>query len=214
MTGHDTATRARRRLRTALLGVDRLAARDVLHENGRTSFESIDQLIVPTLEGIGLGWEEGSVSLSQVYMASRIAEELVEELLPADAVADRAAPRVGITALEDYHLLGLRIVYAALRASGVAVINYGRATVEEAVENSRRDGLRVLLVSVLMLPAALRIRDLMDALAREEAPPSVIAGGAPFRFDAQLRDEVGVDLVGDSATDAVALVRQALGGAP
>jgi methanogenic corrinoid protein MtbC1 len=199
-------------LRNALLALDRVRAREIVLDGGQSAFDRIEGLVVPTLEEIGLGWEDGSVSLSQVYMASRITEELVDELLPPGLAVRVDQPPIGIIALEDHHLLGLRIVHSALRASGLDVINYGQGTVAQATEHARRDGLRVLLVSVLMLPAALRIHELMSVFSGWESPPIVIAGGAPFRFDERLPGEVGVELVGHSASDAIALVNRALGG--
>jgi|ETNmetMinimDraft_30_1059905.scaffolds.fasta_scaffold09120_3 methanogenic corrinoid protein MtbC1 len=204
----------RRRLREALLAIDRVSARELVVEDVGSTFDRIEGLVVPTLEEIGLRWEEGSVSLSQVYMASRIAEELVEELLPHGRAVDVDQPPIGFIALEDHHLLGLRIVHSALRASGLDVKNYGQGSLAQAAEHARNDGLRVLLVSVLMLPAALRIRELMTVFSGWESPPAVIAGGAPFRFDERLPGEVGVELVGHSASDAIALVHRALGATP
>ena len=47
----------------------------------------VDKVVVPALENIGQGWEEGRVSLSQVYMAGRICEGAMGEILPADRPA-------------------------------------------------------------------------------------------------------------------------------
>jgi methanogenic corrinoid protein MtbC1 len=212
MTGEPSDREPRRRLRDALLAIDRVAAREIVLDNGQATFGRIENLVVPTLEEIGLGWEQGNVSLSQVYMASRIAEQLIDELLAPGAATSLDQPPIGIIALEDHHLLGLRIVHSALRAAGFSVHSYGKCTVAQAEEYADKDGLRLLLVSVLMLPAALRIRDLTTRFAGWTSPPTVIAGGAPFRFDERLPAEVGVDLVGCSATDAIALVHRALGG--
>ena len=50
----------------------------IRQENGQVR---IDDLVVPALEKIGLSWEQGRVSLSQVYMAGRICEKAVEKSL-------------------------------------------------------------------------------------------------------------------------------------
>ena len=113
---------------------------------------------------------------------------------------------MAIAVLEDYHLLGLRIVYSALRASGFSLLNYGRIDVEPLVARVRADDIRILLISTLMLPSALRVKDLKARLAAEGCSPRLIVGGAPFRFDDRLWQEVGADAVGATAAEAVAAV--------
>lgn len=41
--------------------------------------------MVPALDRIGTGWENGTIALSQVYMSGRICEEVVDDLLPTGA---------------------------------------------------------------------------------------------------------------------------------
>ena len=200
------------RLEKALLAIDRVTAREIVPGEGGDAFAAVVGLVVPVLERIGDGWDQGRFSLSQVYMAGRLCEGLVDELLPPTDPARVDQPRMAIAVLEDHHLLGLRIVYSALRASGYSLGNYGRVTVDELVHKVADDGIRILLISTLMLPAALRIRDLAARLAESGAPPQVIVGGAPFRFDPQLAGEVGADHLGTTAADAVAIVRSCVEG--
>jgi methanogenic corrinoid protein MtbC1 len=117
--------------------------------------------------------------------------------------------------IEDYHALGKRIVLSVLRASGIPVRDYGCGlSAEELAERARADGIQVLLVSALMLRAALRIKDLVAAVRAAGLPLKVVAGGAPFTFDRRLAEEVGADAVGYSASDAVEIVRRLLGDRP
>ena len=120
---------------------------------------------------------------------------------------------MAIGVLEDRHALGKRIVLSVLRAGGIPVRDYGAGlSVEELVERTRADGIRVLLVSTLMLRSALRVKDLVDALGAAGLAVKVVAGGAPFVLDRRLAEEVGADAVGYGASDAVAIVRRLLGG--
>ena len=120
---------------------------------------------------------------------------------------------VAIAVLEDYHLLGKQIVRTVLRAAGRAVRDYGRQTVDELVEQVCTDGIDVLLVSTLMLPAALRVRVLTQRLAEVSPNTRVIVGGAPYRFDDQLWRDVGAHAVVLNAGDVVTLVDQLSGAA-
>ncbi len=196
----------------ALTALDRVKVERIFlgTRDGAGSAAHVEELIVPALEQIGDGWEAGGLSLSQVYMAGRMCEGLVDSILPPADPARRHLPPIAIAVLEDYHMLGLRIVYSALRSSGFELRNYGRVTVNRLLERVEEDRLAVLLVSVLMLPSALRIKELTSRLRTGGHVTKVIVGGAPFRFDPGLGREVGADAVGSSASDAISLVRRFL----
>jgi len=194
--------------REALESLDRVGAERVLSaaQSVLTPLEAVERLVVPALTQIGDAWAEGCLALSQVYMSGRYCEELVEQFLPAGAPTRKHQPRSAIAVLADYHLLGKRIVYSVLRASGFELFDYGRLDVDELVERALGDQLDVLLVSVLILPSALRMRDVCARLKSARPGLRVIVGGAPFLFDDQLWREVGADAMGRSAADAVAFV--------
>jgi methanogenic corrinoid protein MtbC1 len=125
-----------------------------------------------------------------------------------------AAPRLAIAVLEDYHLLGRQIVRTVLRAGGHEVRDYGRQDVEELLDRVCADRIEILLVSTLMLPSALRTRVLIDGLRRVSPQTRVVVGGAPYRFDDQLWQEVGADAVGLHAGEALAIIDRLTGDAP
>ena len=105
-------------------------------------------------------------------------------------------------------MLGKRIVYSLMRASGFELFDYGRMDVTELVQRARADGIRVLLISVLMLPSALKVREVRTAL---DPDIRIAVGGAPFLFDSKLWEEVGADAMGRSAADAVRIVERWMG---
>jgi methanogenic corrinoid protein MtbC1 len=82
--------------------------------------------------------------------------------------------------------------------------------VEELVKRIQQDQVKILLISVLMLPSALRIKKLRERLNQVGSKVKIVVGGAPFRFDEQLWREVGADAVGRSATEAVDVVNQVI----
>lgn len=196
----------------ALLSIDRLAAELILRSAIRESSldEVVRSLVVPALEQIGDDWVQGRVSLSDVYMSSRICEELMKSLAPKAAPPARSnQPRIAIAALQDYHLLGKKMVQLALLAAGYAVTDFGQGiTVENLVRRAREAEIEVLLVSTLMLPSALRVKDLRRELDRAGSKLELVVGGAPFRFDRQLWKEVGADAMGVSAADALKILDQ------
>jgi len=199
----------------ALLSTDDVAARRefaaVAEREG--TFAAMETLVVPALQRIGDAWEAGDLALAQLYLAGRVAEEVVTAALPATRPFFAGVPQIAIAVLEDHHVLGKRLVLSALRAAGYGVTDYGRGVgVDDLVARCSADRPRVLLVSTLMLPSALRVRDLVAGLAGLDQRPALIVGGAPFRLDPELWREVGADAGGRSSADAITLVRRFLGG--
>lgn len=199
----------------ALLAVDAVAAGDVFDRWGVTSppSEFLDRIIVPALDRIGDGWAEGSVSLAQVYMSGRICEKLVVAIIPRDAPPVRSHPKIAIVVLEDRHILGKTIVYSFLKSCGFSLLDYGCLGVEDTVKRVIDDKVEVLLVSTLMLPSALRVKDLRKQLDALHADVKIVVGGAPFRFDETLWKEVGAYAMGRTAFDAVSVLAGMEGGA-
>ncbi len=197
-------------LRTALEFLDRPRIESLFQQAIRREppMQVVEDLIVPALTQLGEEWSEGKVALSQIYMSSRICEELVERVLPAMAPERVGEPRQAIVVLSDYHMLGKRIVLAVMRASGFNVLDYGRMDAPELVQRVLDDGVRILLISVLMLPSALKVKEVRAALDARGARVRIVVGGAPFLFDTQLWREVGADAMGRNAADAVTIVRR------
>lgn len=206
-------------LEQALLALDRVRAARIID----AAAASVDPLVVvedlirPALERIGERWEAGHYALSQVYMSGRICEEMLDRLLaesgpsPRPAPA-RRAPRLAITVLDDYHMLGKQIVRTVVRASGYPISDLGRTDVEALVDRVAADRVEVLLVSTLMLPAALRVAELTKRLRVYCPGTRIIVGGAPYRVDDQLWRDVGADAVGAHAGEVVGIIEQLAGG--
>lgn len=193
----------------ALLSMNRVKVRKIIKDNFdlNNPFHIIENLVVPASEIIGNRWAEGSVALSQVYMSSRIIEEFVDDILPPDSAGRIDQPVMAIAVLEDYHMLGKRIIYSGIRADGYKLTDYGRVTVEEAVEKVKIDSIEILLISTLMLPSALRIKDLRSVLDHNNLTPFIIVGGAPFRFDEKLWQEVGADATARDVSELLKLLK-------
>jgi methanogenic corrinoid protein MtbC1 len=211
MTIHNPAMKEySEKLTEALLAIDRLTVKAILTQPypNFSAYQIVEELVVPALESIGVGWESGVYSLSQVYMSGRLCEEMVDLILPPTDPSRRNQPKMAIVVLEDYHLLGKRIVYSVLRASGFEMLNYGHMDIETLVKRVLDDNIKILLVSVLMLPSALRVKELRARLGPRGAKIKIVVGGAPFRFDDQLWLEVGADAYGESAVEAVDIVHR------
>lgn len=213
--GSDECQFRIRDLLQALLAVDRPGARRVVLESctSDSPVSCIETLIIPTLDEIGRGWEQGKIALSQVYMSGKFCEEIVDQLLPQGQFERKNQPKIAIVVLEDYHSLGKRILLSVLRASGYEVTDYGvGVSVETLVENVFRDQIQILLISTLMLPSALKARQAIDTIKEKQPQTKIIVGGAPFRFDTTLYREVHADAMGHTATHTLKIVNALAGG--
>lgn len=195
-------------LEAALASMDRVAIRAIYLDSGLTPLSFCEQVIAPVLSGIGEKWDRGELSLSHVYMSGRLCEEFMDQSLHVAQPEAQGAGGLALAVLEDYHLLGKRLVGFALRGAGVAYLDYGRVTAEELIGRVRRDGVRVLLVSALMLPAALKVREVRDGLDRLGVECRIVVGGAPFRLDPALYREVGADASCDHASQVLAALAE------
>lgn len=199
----------------ALLALDREGARRILHAitPPQTPLAAAEYLVGPTLQSIGVAWEEGHVALSQVYMSGRICEDLLESLLPGANPDRKSQPKIAVATLGDHHVLGKRMVYASMRASGFELLDYGQGvSPEQLVQHILADGIEVMLISVLLLPSALSIKQVRADLRAAGNACRLIVGGAVFLMDDLLWREVGADATGQHASDAPTLVRQVMGG--
>ncbi|CAK0777837.1 Cobalamin-binding protein [Gammaproteobacteria bacterium] len=196
--------------RQALESLDRVQAEEIFHQalTLRSPLEVVEEFMVPVLENIGDDWDSGGVALSQVYMSGRLCEDLMSRIFQTEVVTRSGnQPQQAIVVLHDYHMLGKRIVYSILRTSGFHLIDYGRLDVDELVERVITDQVKVLLISTLMLPSALKVRQVRAGLQTQGASVRILVGGAPFLFDPHLWQEVGADAMGRNATDAMRILR-------
>jgi len=197
----------------ALLSLDRLSARRIVDDELSliSPIDFVETVVIGSLERIGAQWQTGDIALSQVYMAGRICEDLVDEILPPADPARKNQPRMAICVLSDHHKLGKAIVYSILRASGFDLLDYGTMEIDALVERATSDNVQILLVSVLMLQSALKVKQLRERLAPRDV--KIIVGGAPFRLDDTLWREVGADAMCLSASEVVSTIEALMGGA-
>ena len=69
--------------KTVPLALDRPRAEAVLGAAAadHPAVPLVEGVVAPTLDRIGAGWDDGEVALSDIHMASRLREEVVERLL-------------------------------------------------------------------------------------------------------------------------------------
>ncbi len=196
-------------LERAFLMLDREEAERIFNEalSLGSPIEIAGELVSLTLNRIGAAWEEGKLALSQVYMSGLICEELIDKILSPQSKNRKAQPKMAIAVFEDFHMLGKRIIFSTLRASGFELLDLGGGlSIDKLTEIIHREEIKILLLSVLMLPSALHVKLLKEKLNGTDV--KIIVGGAPFRFDNELWKDVGADAFGKDPAEAIQIVSQ------
>ncbi|MBI2304808.1 MAG: cobalamin B12-binding domain-containing protein [Chloroflexi bacterium] len=179
---------------------------------GMSKEQVMDQVVVSSLEALGRGWEDGSISLTQVYMGGRIAEKVVGDLLPKGTSSEPPWGKVVIGTLGDHHGLGQRIVAAYLALSGAQVVSLGLGVDPETfVQRAREEKADLVAISVLMYPSALRVRRVRELSDQERCPIPLLVGGAPFNQDRALWKTVGASAMGSNPAEGIATARWLIG---
>jgi len=189
----------------ALLNLDKIEAQRLINkeEKNLTPQEIVSKLVVPALERIGNSWQEGTLALSQIYMSGRICEQLIDELLPPSSNLRKNQPKMAIAVLNDFHFLGKRIIHAHIRSAGFDIKDYGRKTVDELVDSICNDALDIVLISTLMYPSALNIKQVKEQLQIVAPHVKILVGGAPFNMDSKLWQQIGADAMGHDGGEAL-----------
>lgn len=169
----------------------------------------IDKILVNSLVSIGEQWEKGQIALSQVYMSSKLCEKITESILPSSKASLKESPPMAIAVLADHHVLGKNIVKSILCASGYQIKDFGSGlSAENIIEKAIEADIKILLISVLMYPSALKVKKITDILHNKPQPVKVLVGGAPFLIDKDLWKKIGADAVGENAADDVLIIEK------
>jgi methanogenic corrinoid protein MtbC1 len=200
------------RLEEALRSRDRGSAERIVDAWGDPGLDvaTLDDLVVPVILSLDREWTEGVTSLSEIYMATRLCAAIVDDRRGTGTPSLRPdQPRMAICMLEGNHALGMKVVMQVLRCAGYEVSDWGTGrTVDEVIDGVMRDGVDVLLLSVLMLRSGLQVAQVRERLLQVGWHPVIVVGGAPFRLDRGLAAEVGADFVGMTAADALGIMEK------
>jgi len=192
----------------ALISMNRMQLRQAYQHSGLTFIRFAEDVLVPVMDRFGEQWNRGDLSLSQIYMSGCLCEALLSEFATAEDRCSGGQMPMAVAVLEDFHVLGKRIVSSVLRAGGYAFTDYGPITVDDLVAKVSADGIKILLVSTLMLSSALRVSTLRQRLNELPWQIRLIVGGAPFRFDPELWRQVGADATSPTASGVLGVIRQ------
>jgi len=201
----------------ALLDTRREAAVAVIEQAmqaGCTAEQIVFDLVVPAMQRLADSVADGlEVTLAQHFVASQIAAEVTDRLIPLfERVAEPAGCIVLGTSALDFHGLGKKIVGGCLRAHMLQVIDLGmNVSAERFVEAAVENEAQVIGVSSMMVHTARgkdgpsKVREILRS-ERLEGRIKLVVGGAPYRFHAELYKTVGADGWAENGTAAARVI--------
>lgn len=200
----------------AIFSTDREQALRIVQravENGVAAEDIVFKIIIPSIDQMLASVTVHEASLAQHFLASQIASDVVDEMIPRFRQKPESAGTVVIgTSWGDFHGLGKRIVMGCLTAQMYQVTDLGlNVAPERFVEAALEKNAQVIGISSLMVHTARgengcrRVRELLSGQGLE-GRIKIIVGGAPYRFDDQLYRQVGADAWAENAIEAGAVI--------
>lgn len=197
----------------ALFDTDKQRALQLIQDaldRGMSPEDAIFKIVVPGIERmIGGMVSDNLVTLSQHFLASQIAEEVTDRLIPLFATTPEIQGTVVIgSSYGDFHGLGKKIVVGCLKARMFQVLDLGiNVAPERFVEAGVAANAHIIGISAMMVHTATGekgAREVRRILKQQglEGRFRIMVGGAPYRFHDQLYLEVGADAWADTAAQA------------
>jgi trimethylamine corrinoid protein len=181
--------------------------------SGIGPLEAVEQGLAMGMASLGQMFEQGEVYLPELLMAANTFNAAMEILKPEiearkEQVAKTATVIIG-TVQGDVHNIGKNIVATLLETSGFTVVDIGvDRTPLDFCQEAARAHADVIALSCLMTTTMPSQKAVIDVLKEMQVRDKyfVIVGGAPT--STKWANEIGADGHGQSAVDAVALVKE------
>ena len=180
------------------------ATRKLLEENDPLSL--VNEHIIPALNIVGAGFEEGRVYLPQLLMSAECAK------LSADLIKDRLSDTgqekskgdkiILATVRGDIHDIGKNIVKILLENYGFDVIDLGKDVPEEVIlEKAKTDRVRLVALSALMTTTVPSMKRCVELIHKTLPDTAVMVGGAVL--SQEYAEMIGADFYSKDAMGAV-----------
>ncbi|MDO4295234.1 MAG: homocysteine S-methyltransferase family protein [bacterium] len=149
----------------------------------REPLEVINEELIPALNEVGKGFENGSIFLPQLLMsaeAAKAAFEKVREAMDAQGGSTEKRGRIILATVKgDIHDIGKNIVKVLLENYSFDVIDLGKDVPPElVVETAIRENIRLVGLSALMTTTVPSMEETIRQLRQKAPEVKVMVGGA------------------------------------
>ncbi len=179
-------------------------------EAALSHFEPLDLInasLIPALDEVGRGFEQGTVFLPQLLLSADAAKAAFEKIKESMA-GSASAPKGRIilaTVKGDIHDIGKNIVKVMLENYSYEVIDLGKDVPPEVIADTAvRENIRLVGLSALMTTTVVSMEDTIKLLRKVKPDTLIVVGGAVMTEE--YAAAIGADYY---APDAMATVRYA-----
>ena len=186
----------------------------------KAALETEDELslveghLIPALDKVGEGYEQGKVFLPQLLSAAQAAQSVFEVIRASIAQKGGAPVKKGslviATVKGDIHDIGKNIVKTVLENYGYEVIDLGRDVPPETVLRTvEEQHIRLVGLSALMTTTLPAMEETIRLLRTLPRPPAIMVGGAVVT--PEYARQMGADYYSKDARQSVEIAREVLG---
>ncbi len=168
--------------------------------------EVINSHLVPALDRVGCGFEEGKVFLPQLLMSAEAAslafDAVKESILKSGAIPEKKGEIIVATVKGDIHDIGKNIVKVLLENYGYDVIDLGKdVPAEEILLKAKEKDIKFVGLSALMTTTVPAMAETVKLFASEMPECKIMVGGAVLSQD--YADAIGAHFYAKDAMGAV-----------
>ena len=179
----------------------------------KAPLEVIQSMLIPALDVVGKGFEQGNIFLPQLLMsaeAAKAAFRVLKENMGADAREENQAGKVILATVKgDIHDIGKNIVKVLLENYGFAVIDLGKdVNPEKVVDTAIREDIELIGLSALMTTTVTNMETTIKLIREKKPNCKVMVGGAVL--NQEYADMIGADFYGKDAMQSVEYAKRVL----
>ena len=170
--------------------------------------------LIPALDDVGKGFEQGTVFLPQLLMsadAAKIAFAVLKDALAKNGDDVRKKQKIILATVKgDIHDIGKNIVKVLLENYSFEVIDLGKDVEPAAVvEAAKRHAAPLVGLSALMTTTLGSMEETIRLLRAEQVACKVVVGGAVLTAD--YAKKIGADFYAKDAKESVDIARTVIG---
>lgn len=179
-------------------------AKELVQE--KKPLDIIQEYLVPALDTVGKGFENGTVFLPQLLMSAEAAKQAFEVLKEHMSVEGETGIKkhkiVLATVKGDIHDIGKNIVKVLLENYSFEVIDLGKDVPPEVIaETAIRENVRLVGLSALMTTTVVSMEETIKLLRKVAPGCKVMVGGAVL--NQEYADMIDADFYGKDAMQSV-----------
>ena len=174
----------------------------------------INEEMIPALDGVGKGFEKGTVFLPQLLMsadAAKIAFAVLKDELAKSGTEEEEKDKIILATVKgDIHDIGKNIVKVLLENYSFDVLDLGKDVPPELiVETAVKEDIKLVGLSALMTTTVVSMEETIRQLNKEKPDCKVMVGGAVLNQD--YADQIHADFYGKDAMQSVYYAQKVFG---